>query len=78
MLKLSVDELVKDNENCYSFVVAVAKKARRIAEKANDESIMLDQKPVQIAVKEYMEGKFRVVPYKAPVEEENTDQDSQV
>lgn len=61
MLKLSVNDIVKHNENCYSFVIAVAKRARQISEAAYDESELLDDKPVQMAVKEFVEGKFRIV-----------------
>lgn len=56
----SVTDLVNNHENCYSFVAAIAKRAREIAEKANDEGIMLEEKPVKLAVKEYEEGKFRI------------------
>lgn len=60
MRKLSVEDIVKNNENCYSFVVAIAKRARQISEKANDEELILDEKPVQLAVQEFVEGKFRI------------------
>lgn len=62
MRKLSVEDILKGNENCYSFVVAIAKRARQISEKANDEGKILDEKPVQLAVKEFVEGKFRIAP----------------
>lgn len=76
MQKLSVEDIVKNNENCYSFVVAIAKRARQISEKANDEGLILDEKPVQTAVKEFVEGKFRIEqkPQEAPeVEKEEKD-----
>lgn len=60
MRKLSVEDIVKDNENCYSFVVAIAKRARQISEKSNDEGIILDDRPVHMAVKEFAAGKFRI------------------
>lgn len=60
MLKLSVNDIVKHNENCYSFVVAVAKRAREISEQAEEEDILLDKQPVQMAVKEFVEGKFHI------------------
>jgi DNA-directed RNA polymerase subunit omega len=70
MQKLSVEDIVKNNENCYSFVIAIAKRARQISEKANDEEIILDEKPVQTAVQEFVEGKFRIMqkPVIEPVE----------
>jgi DNA-directed RNA polymerase subunit omega len=61
MLKLSVNDIVKHNENCYSFVIAVAKRARMISENAIESGDLLDEKPVQIAVQQFVEGKFRIV-----------------
>lgn len=61
MLKLSVNDIVKHNENCYSFVIAMAKRARIISETAIDNGELLDEKPVQIAVQQFVEGKFRIV-----------------
>ncbi|HEX2937786.1 MAG TPA: DNA-directed RNA polymerase subunit omega [Ruminiclostridium sp.] len=69
MQKLSVEDIVKNNENCYSFVVAIAKRARQISEKSNDEGIILDEKPVQTAVQQFVEGRFRI----APKSEKNED-----
>lgn len=61
MLKLSVNDIVKHNENCYSFVIAMAKRARQISEKAIVDGDMLDDKPVQMAVEEFVEGRFHIV-----------------
>lgn len=63
MQKLSVEDIVKNNENCYSFVVAIAKRARQISEKANEEGVILEEKPVKTAVREFVEGKFRIAPH---------------
>lgn len=68
MLKLSASDLIKGDENCYSFVIAIAKKARQIAETANEENEMLDEKPVQMAVREYTDGEFHIV--ETPVAED--------
>ena len=62
----SVNDLIKEDENCYSFVVAIAKRARKIAEKANEESILLDEKPVKMAIEDYVEGKFHIAPQQTP------------
>lgn len=72
MQKLSVEDIVKNNESCYSFVVAIAKRARQLSEKADEEGIMLEEKPVQTAVKEFVEGKFRILP-KQPVNGKDED-----
>lgn len=75
MLKLSVEDIVKNNENCYSFVIAIAKRARQISEKANDEGIILDEKPVQISVKEFVEGKFRIAQKSENEHQEDNDEE---
>ncbi|ADU27634.1 DNA-directed RNA polymerase subunit omega [Ethanoligenens harbinense] len=61
MLKLSVNDIVRNNENCYSFVVAVSKRARQIAEEQRDEGTIPDERPVDMAVEEFMEGKFHIL-----------------
>lgn len=73
MLKLSVTDLIQGDETCYSFVIAIAKRARAISEKANDEHELLDEKPVQMAVKEYTQGKFRILHGGEPVTEADAD-----
>lgn len=60
MLKLSVTDLIKGDENCYSFVVAVSKRARQIADEQREEEYVTEEKPVQLAVEEYIEGKYRI------------------
>jgi DNA-directed RNA polymerase subunit omega len=60
MLKLSVNDIVKHNENCYSFVMAIAKRARQISDSAYNEGEPMEEKPVQVAVEEFVEGKFRI------------------
>lgn len=68
----SVRDLKRNGENCYSFVVAIAKKARAIAEKANDEGQMLDETPVTLAIEEYKEQKFIVKPPKEYAEADDS------
>ncbi len=47
--------------NYYSLVVAVAKRAREIAAEAERKGEILLEKPVDLAVKEYIEGAFKIV-----------------
>jgi DNA-directed RNA polymerase subunit omega len=39
MLRPSMASMIKPNESCYAFVVAVAKRAREIAEEAEEKRI---------------------------------------
>lgn len=61
MLKLSVSDIVRNDENCYSFVVAVSKRARQIAEEQRDDEVTTEEKPVQLAVEEFVEGKYHII-----------------
>jgi len=58
MLYPSINDLIKPGENRYSFVIAVAKRARAIAEKAEANGEILTEKPVKIAINEFYSGKL--------------------
>ena len=45
----------------YALVIAVAKRAREITDDANDKGIILEEKPVNIAIQEFIDGKFDVM-----------------
>lgn len=61
MLKPSA-ELTKDLQiSTYSLVVGIAKKAREIAVDAEIRGEMLEDKPVDIAVQEYIDHEFEIV-----------------
>lgn len=61
MLKLSVSDIVRNDENCYSFVVAVSKRARQISEEQQEEENITEERPVQLAVEEFIEGKYQII-----------------
>ena len=60
MLRPAMAQILKDDESYYAFVVAVAKRAREIAEEAEEHKISLDEKPVNLAVEEFAAGKIHV------------------
>lgn len=60
-------DILKHGESYYSLVIAVAKRARHIAEIAEQENQELIEKPVKIAVEEFAQGKFYLV--EQPTEE---------
>ena len=45
----------------YALVIAVAKRAREITDEVNDKGIILEDKPVNIAIKEFIDGKFDII-----------------
>lgn len=58
MLRPAMNDILKPGQSYYSFVMAVAKRARMVAEDAIDKGEMLDDKPVDLAVKEFADGKY--------------------
>lgn len=61
MHRPAVSEILKNGESYYSLVVAVAKRAREIADNAETEGTELIEKPVQIAVDEFAKGKYKLI-----------------
>lgn len=59
MLRPSMPEIIGDNGDAYSFVVAVAKRAREISEQAEEANEPLEEKPVRVSVDEFASGKCR-------------------
>ena len=60
MLRPSINSIIKPGDNYYSFVVAVAKRAREIAQEQEEEHSLNEEKPVQKAVEEFAGGKINV------------------
>ena len=82
MLKPSENPLVSGSQNRYSLVIGVAKRAREISEESENKGTILVEKPVDLAVQEYMNNKYRIVEKEAveeeeaPVEEDLTEAES--
>lgn len=61
MLKPSMSEILNNRTSeYYKFVVAVAKRARDIADIAEDAGDVIDEKPVKLAVEEFARGKIKL------------------
>ena len=57
MIYPAVSSLIKEERQCrYSLVIAVAKEARTIAERANNKE-RLSEKPIKMAVNAFSNGK---------------------
>jgi DNA-directed RNA polymerase subunit omega len=61
MLRPSIGEITTQNETPYTVVIAVAKRAREIAEDIYKSGQILEQKPVKTAVEDFARRKFRMV-----------------
>ncbi|MBE6862658.1 MAG: DNA-directed RNA polymerase subunit omega [Ruminococcus sp.] len=60
MLRPAVNQIISKNESCYSLVIAVAKRAREIAEDLCENNQILEEKPVKTAVEELASGKYKI------------------
>lgn len=61
MKRLSAGDIVQEGQSYYSLVVGVAKRAREIAELAEDNGEILVEKPVQIAVEQLAKGDYKIL-----------------
>jgi len=61
MHRPSINEIIKKDESYYSFVVAVAKRAREIAIEAEESGEILIEKPVQLAVEQFADGTYKLI-----------------
>lgn len=61
MLKPSENKIRTPHESVYSLVIAVAKRARQIAEQAEEDGEVLTDKPVDLAVRDFVHDKYKIV-----------------
>ena len=61
MLKPSMSQILKAGESYYSLVVAIAKRARQIADEAESNHTVIIEKPVQLAVEDFASGRYKIV-----------------
>lgn len=61
MLKPSANIIKTPHQSYYSLVIAVAKRAREIAEEAENEGKILTDKPVDLAVQDFANDKFLII-----------------
>ncbi len=61
MLKPSDNKIRTPHQSAYSLVIAVAKRARQIAEQAEEDGEVLTEKPVDLAVHDFVDNKYRII-----------------
>ena len=61
MLKPSANIIKTPHMNQYSLVIAVAKRARQISEQAENEGAKLVEKPVDLAVQDFVQDRYRSI-----------------
>jgi len=73
MLRPAMSQILKPDESYYEFVVAVAHKAREIAQKAENDKITLEGKPVTMAVEMFARGQEKLSNIDISMEERHED-----
>ena len=61
MLRQSINQIATKNESYYSVVLAVAKRAREIADDLYTNNETLEEKPVKTAVEEFASRKYTFI-----------------
>ncbi|MBQ9964728.1 MAG: DNA-directed RNA polymerase subunit omega [Clostridia bacterium] len=61
MLKPTDIEQLKGKNSRYAVVIGVAKRARSIAQDAEDNGVVLTEKPVSMAILDFTEGDYKMV-----------------
>lgn len=61
MLKPTDIERIKGKNSRYAVVVGVAKRARDIAEKAEEEGVILTEKTVSMAISDIADGDYEII-----------------
>ena len=61
MLRPTDIEQIKGNNSRYAVVIAVAKRAREIAQKADENGDILTEKPVKLAVDDFVKNRCKMV-----------------
>ena len=61
MLRPAMSEILEKKQDCYTFVVAVAKRAREIADESEEQHEILEMKPVKLSVDEFATGKSKLI-----------------
>lgn len=64
MLRPTDVENIKGDQTRYAMVIAVAKRARQIASEAEEKNIILTEKPVSLAIRDFSSKEYKVIPVK--------------
>ncbi len=61
MLKPIVDSAIENVPSRYALVIGIAKRARQIVDEAEQDGDILIEKPVGLAVEEFLDKEFKIV-----------------
>ena len=61
MIYPPITNLIEKTNSRYSLVIATAKRAREISENAEENKIIMTEKPVSVALEEILAGEYVIV-----------------
>ena len=61
MLKPSCNIIKTPHKSYYAVVIAVAKRAREITQEAEDNNEIIVEKPVDLAVQDFVDEKYKII-----------------
>jgi len=61
MFNPDLTNVLKNHLSRYSLVTATAKRAREIAEDAEENNVIITEKPVSLAIDEIIKGEYEIV-----------------
>jgi len=61
MFNPDLKDVLKNHLSRYSLVTATAKRAREIAEDAEENNVIITEKPVSLAIDEIIKGEYEIV-----------------
>ena len=61
MRRPSVDDMLQNKITRYSLVIAVAKRAREISAENSEMGIVVDEKPILAAIKDFENHKYEIL-----------------
>lgn len=70
MIKPIADLILTPKQSRYSLVVAISKRAREISAEAERKREILEEKPVEVAVQEYIDHKYTMIEQTSPNDDE--------
>ena len=60
MYKASVKDMLEGRQSRYALVIAVANRAREISQKYIDDKVILEEKPVLLALEDFKQDKYNI------------------
>lgn len=61
MKRASIDDMLKGKESRYALVIGVAKRAREIADDFKEQGLIIEDKPVLLAIEDFKNHKYNIL-----------------